>query len=798
MRRGRGIRDRQGRQRPIRSTLTVLLVIPVVSLIALWAYAASTTVGGAIAKRNSDTVNKDIGAPTQALFTQLTQERALSFVWQSVHGRMPRAGLDAQRKNTDAAVAAFRAAAATASGAETPTARAAVATLLGELGQLSTIRAAVDAGTRQPLTAFQDYNHVVESSFPFSLGALANPDASIPFFESSQGVGDEAEALEFVGREAALVGGALASGGRMSQAEHQLFVQAVDNQRFLQQIGSTAVYWQQSPNPYLQVFASPAYTNFKAMEDRIVATSPGARLPVSPLAWQSGLGSAVAAFTRAETAARVGVTRGSTHDGNVILLRLFLVGGAGLAAVVLSALLLLGFGNRITRELTGFQKAVRALADERLPAVVGRLRQGEDVDVDTEAPPLALRTRTREVTETADAFSAVQRTAVEAAVGQAQLRKGVSNVFRSLARRNQSLLQRQLKMLDEMERGTQDSEALAQLFRLDQLTTRMRRHAEGLIILSGAAAGRGWRQPVPVVEVLRGAIGEIEDYVRVDMVTDSRDLIPGAAVADVTHLLAELVENATLYSPPNTRVRVSAGRVANGYVVEIEDRGLGIPAEQLAVLNERLVRPPEFDLADSDQLGLFVVSRLAARHGIKISLRGSAYGGTAAIVLLPHNLVVAEEDPVGQAAAPAAVAALGRSAATPANRPSPRLELNAGATYAEPGSMRTQFPAWSERPDETTGPAQETASQDDRMPASADPHAGLPRRLRQASLAPQLRDAPPTATAGGQHEARSAEQVRSMISSIQQGWRSGRAAADRLDEDHPDGNPGSGHGEAGR
>ena len=772
-----------------------------VSLIALWAYAASTTVGGAIAKQNTNTVNKDIGAPTQALFTQLTQERALTFVWQSVHGLMPRTGLDAQRVHTDAAVAAFRTAAATASGAETPNARAAVGMMLGELGQLPRIRAAVDASTLQPLTAFQAYNNIVNASFPFSLGALANPDSSIPFFEQSEGVGDEAQALEFVGREAALMGGALATGGRMSEAEHQLFVQSVDDQRFLQQIGKTPLFWQQTPDPYLQVFASPAYINFKALEDRVVATSPGALIPVSPAAWQAGLGSAVAAFTQAETTSRLAVTKGATHAGNVTLLRLFLVGGAGLAAVIVSALLLLGFGNRIARELTGLRKAVRALADERLPAVVSRLREGEDVDVDAEAPPLALHTRTREVTETADAFSAVRRTAVEAAVGQAQLRKGVSNVFRSLARRNQSLLQRQLKMLDEMERGTHDPEALAQLFRLDQLTTRMRRQAEGLIILSGAAAGRGWRQPVPVVEVLRGAIGEIEDYVRVDMVTDSRDFIPGAAVADVTHLLAELIENATLYSPPNTRVRVSAGRVANGYVVEIEDRGLGIPAETLAVLNERLVRPPEFDLADSDQLGLFVVSRLAARHGIKISLRGSAYGGTAAIVLLPHRLVVAEEDAadlVGQDAAPAAIAGLSRAADTPASRRWPQLELNAGATFAEPGSVQTQLPAWSERPGETTVPVQEPVSRDDQMRPSADSHPDLPRRLRQASLAPQLRDSPPPASSGGQHEVRSAEQVRALISSIQQGWHSGRAAADRADGDIPDGNPGSGHGEAGR
>jgi hypothetical protein len=383
---------------------------------------------------------------------------------------------------------------------------------------------------------------------------------------------------------------------------------------------------------------------------------------------------------------------------------------------------------------------------------------------------------------------------VEAAVGQAQLRKGVSNVFRILARRNQSLLQRQLKMLDEMERGTHDPESLAQLFRLDQLTTRMRRQAEGLIILSGAAAGRGWRQPVPVVEVLRGAIGEIEDYVRVDMVTDSHDLIPGAAVADVTHLLAELIENAALYSPPQTRVKVSASRVANGYVVEIEDRGLGIPAETLAALNDRLAKPPEFDLADSDQLGLFVVSRLAARHGIKISLRGSAYGGTAAIVLMPHGLVVAEEEAAGHNAGPAAVAALGQATDGWATRRWPRQELDAGATSPPAGNLRTQLTVRAEQPDDTVVLNAETTSPNGQPPAMTGPDLGLPRRLRQASLAPQLRDAPPTASGGGRHEVRSAEEVRALISSIQQGWRSGRAAADEPDDDGPDAN----HGQAGR
>jgi signal transduction histidine kinase len=416
--------------------------------------------------------------------------------------------------------------------------------------------------------------------------------------------------------------------------------------------------------------------------------------------------------------ARLGTTKGAAHAGDVILLRLFLVGGAGLAAVLISALLLLGFGNRITRELTGFRTAVRALADERLPALVSRLRQGEDVDVAVEAPPLALRTRTREVTETAEAFSAVQRTAIEAAVGQAQLRKGVSNVFRSLARRNQSLLQRQLKMLDGMERATHDPEALAQSFRLDHLTTRMRRQAEGLIILSGSAPGRGWRQPVPVVEVLRGATGEIEDYVRVDLVTDSRDFIPGTAVADVTHLLAELIENAVLYSPPHTRVQVKASRVANGYVVEIEDRGLGIPAETLDVLNERLARPPEFDLADSDQLGLFVAGRLAARHEIKVSLRGSPYGGTSAIVLMPHRLVVADADSAPAIGQHATEPGPGREPAGEPPVTGPRLALGAEAASQEPGSVQTWLPA---------GPRRQARSRPTMRPVPAWPARAGPR-----------------------------------------------------------------------
>ena len=221
----------------------------------------------------------------------------------------------------------------------------------------------------------------------------------------------------------------------------------------------------------------------------------------------------------------------------------------------------------------------------------------------------------------------MQEAAVAAAVEQARLRKGVNQVFLNISMRNQSLLHRQLGMLDGMERRTSDPAALADLFRLDHLTTRMRRHAEGLIILSGSTPGRGWRDPVPVVDVLRAAIAEVEDYVRVDVVSESPDLVAGNAVNDVIHLVAELVENATVFSPPNTRIEVRADRVGTGLVAEIEDRGLGLLPGGARRHQPAARQPAEFDLANSEQLGLFVVSyagRQAPDQGLAppVRLRG--------------------------------------------------------------------------------------------------------------------------------------------------------------------------------
>lgn len=773
----------------------MLLVLPLISLTGLWAFAAVNTIGTVLAKYHSDAVSRDMGVQTEAILQNVATERADTFVFQNGSRQISKAALDAQRAKTNAAAAAFRAGITAASGDITASARPVINAILTQLNELPAIRSAADEGTLSPVEVFEAYDGVADSFFTLARSAEEDPSQSLPLIELGEGSGDESQAGELISREAAVVDGVLAAGDTMTSDEYQLFTQSVDEQRFLEQIGGSPQYWQQIPDPYAGVFTSLAFADFQALEDVIVSTPAGGSIPVNPATWQTSVQSVLTQFTNAGTAARLGTTRGQAHEGDVDLIRLIGVGAAGLVAVAISILLLLGFGRRIARELTKLRQEARALAEERLPSVVSRLRETADVDVDAEAPPLALRTKTREVTETAQAFSEVRHTAIEAAVSQARLRQGISNVFRSLARRNQSLLQRQLRMLDGMERATDDPEALDSLFRLDHLTTRMRRQAEGLIVLSGAAPSRGWREPVPVVEVLRGASGEVEDYQRVDLQVDARDLMHGAAVADVAHLLAELIENATQYSPPHTRVRVTATWVTNGYVFEVEDGGLGMPANTMAEINSHLAHPPEFDLADSDQLGLFVVSHLAARHGILVELRQSSFGGTLAIVLLPQQLVVSNDRGFSPATPEAGwFSAASVAGAPPAVSGEPRpsgAHNRATRGSAIVAALRLHgSPFAASPPAASPFEAPPSGGSKGVQPPAFPPHdattdQGLPRRSRQAHIAPQLRSAPDKG--GGQHRVRSADQARSLISSTQQGWRSGRLQAESENGDYEEG-----------
>ncbi|MBE3000005.1 nitrate- and nitrite sensing domain-containing protein [Nocardiopsis sp. HNM0947] len=316
-------------------------------------------------------------------------------------------------------------------------------------------------------------------------------------------------------------------------------------------------------------------------------------------------------------------------------------GSLGVAAVITVATLL---ARRSSRELTGQLLKLRDdsddLARKKLPELMGRLHRGERVDTKTALPEL--ERSDDEIGDVAEAFNTAQRAAVDEAVQQTELRHGVNRVFLNIAHRSQTLVHRQLRLLDKMEREQEDPEQLGQLFKLDHLATRSRRNAENLLILGGEAPGRTWHRPMPLIDVLRGAISESGDYTRVKRERIARVHLNGPAVADVIHLVAELVDNATMFSPPHTSVRLSSDDVPNGVTVEIEDRGLGMSDGELSAANSLLAEPPEFDvmrLNEKMRLGLFVVSHLAHRHGIKVHLRASPYGGVQAIVLLPQELI---------------------------------------------------------------------------------------------------------------------------------------------------------------
>src|SRR4029077_6146502 len=575
----------------------------------------------------------------RGLIIALPQERVQSYFWLNSGRTTPKTSMLTARHTLDQEIPAVRTALNAQLGRLSAPTRSALRTVVTELGQLGTTRAAIDSGAMSPTAAFGAYSTVIDHLFIYFDTSVQDRGASLA--GTSVGAADSGYAFEMTTREIALVGGALLDRGQMSETARTLFASSVANRRLLMN-ESLALMPPRLSAGYVSLENSPAYRQFQAMESQILA-STGPFVPVNAGTWQSASLAVVGAMEKTQLDTASQLTAISASQSDRLVTEAVLAGGLGLAAVAASVFLLVWFGRKVTRDLGGLNDSVREMATERLPRVVEQLRRGDDVDVAAESPPPGTSTL-QEVSRIAESFGTVQAAAVSAAVDQAKLRQGVNQVFLNISMRNQSLLHRQLGMLDSMERRTREPGALADLFRLDHLTTRMRRHAEGLIILSGAVPGRGWREPVPVVDILRAAVGEVEDYVRVDVTSESDDLVAGNAVSDVTHLIAELIENAAVFSPPNTRIEVRAERVGTGLVAEVEDRGLGLSLTELDDINARLASPAEFDLAHSEQLGLFVVSRLAARHAIKVSLRRSVYGGTTAVVLMPFGVVVRQEE----------------------------------------------------------------------------------------------------------------------------------------------------------
>ncbi|WP_345277803.1 sensor histidine kinase [Streptomyces gulbargensis] len=825
------------RPRTVRAKIVSLLMVPVVSLLALWGFATVTTAQDVAHLRRLQRADAEIREPVTAALTALQTERRAALHQAAAPTPARAADLKERIRHTDEAVDRLRldATHTVADTGHLPGDLAArVNGFVGSVEGLTRLRAAAVAGHARVDQVHTAYTDTVSAAFAVH-GALTGMQ------DARQGTQarvllELGRAGEMLAREDALLGAARLT-DRLPPEHLRAFAGAAETRRTLTASATTDLPAAER-GAWERFAAGGELAVLTRAEDRILAAAPDrpAARAVPPAEWDAAVTAVRGGLAAVESDARAAAAdRTDPFTGGALT-----TGGAavvlGLVAVASSLVISVRIGRGLVVELVGLRNTALGIARRELPAAMRRLRAGEEIDIRTEAPPGPVSPD--EIGQVHEALTTVHRAALEAAVERAELADGISGVFVNLARRSQVLVHRQLNLLDSMERRVDDPNELGDLFRLDHLTTRMRRHAESLIILSGAAPGRAWRMPVPLTDVVRAAVSEIEDYARVEVRRLPGTAITGGAVADLTHLLAELIENATQFSPPHTKVRVSGEPVGNGYALEIEDRGLGMGSESLAEANARIARSEALDLFDSDRLGLFVVSRLSARHDIRVHLRTSPYGGTTAVVLLPTDLlqsappegvdtpravgglVPGPEGPAGshagtrtdhggdekgdggtgqarraaqeEAEARRAEARrfaraqdppppTGTSGPTPPRtgpRPLPRPAPLPAPPAPEPASPRRARPTAPAGVTALRRPGASATAPDERPAApSAPTDAGteLPRRVRQASLVPQLRKTPAPAPASPATVAleRTPEQVRERMTAYHDGWRRG-------------------------
>ncbi len=761
----------------IRAKIISLLLVPLVTLVVMWGLATAVTLGPGLDLLDAQSNLDSIGRPVTALIGELQAERKLTVVYLA-SGRPDATALAAQRARTDAAAAHFRqlAGGQDAQDAATDLVRARVGTVLAQIDSLAATRESVDRGALDRTAAGQAYTAVADAGFLLSESLVRIADEDIS--RQARALVGLGRARDLLAREDVVLSGAYAAGS-LNAADLSEVVQLIGAQRFV--IADTVPALLDRDRDLWNVLASTGdFQRLTALENSVLAQGrAGAPVPVPATIWRgvyAEVANQAAQFTSSATDRLLAI---STPSNLAIFGNIALTGLLGLVTVVVTLYAMIRIARSLIKRLAGLRQAAQELAVDRLPGVVARLRRGELVDVAQEAP--ALPYGDDEIGQVGRAFNELQRTAVNSAVDEANLRQGLNEVFLNIARRSQTLLHRQLSILDRMERRVDDPTELEDLFRVDHLATRMRRHAEDLVILAGAAPGRGWRNPVPLVDVLRGAVSEVEDYARVSIRPMPELAIAGRAVGDLIHLLAELIENATSFSPPHTRVNVGGEVVAHGFAIEIEDRGLGMSPADLDAGNARLDQPPDFDPANSAQLGLFVVARLAARHGVKVQLRSSAYGGITAVALLPADLIVADHREVLALVPGANGTANGSLYREITTGQRPAIAAPRGPEVAPPRPGAGEAPVT-----DAYTPPRHARQEIIEAPASAGPDA-LPRRVRQTSLVPQLRDdvtdtiTADTATLSA--TARTPEQLRAMMSSFQSGMDRGRRDAEAIPGD---------------
>lgn len=731
----------------------------------------------------------------------LSQERRASILAVSNLAPENRVALARARQDMDGLLAQFKAISSQVADVMPPAAKASIGEFVAKIPQLVATRRAVDAGRISRLDVYRAYNEVADAMIA-AAGAIGKDSTGKEVALDRTMASDLMRASDWLDRANALAAGALAGGGLTVEELHEYNYLT---QGYRAELDALAPLLAEQQGQISTLRSSRAWQQLSAVETALVereyfararmalntktsksdsskvqsakAEPPQVDLPVLPVSFQDWQNAAHESATMLSSLGldTLGAQAAKVEDeqANAALVRSLIA--ALVTVLVIAAVLIVAIrlGNDLIRRLVRLRTETLELADEHLPQVVARLRVGEQIDIATEVP--ALDHGDDEIGQVAAAFNKAQQTAVAAAVQEAKTREGINAVFLNIARRSQTIVHHQLQVLDSAERAVDNPDQLQLLFQLDHSTTRERRNAENLIILGGGQLARQWRNSVSLVEIVRSAVAEAEQYTRVTIDRVPDVLVDGQAVADLIHLLAELVDNATSFSPPGSPIEVRGHPVGKGVVVEVEDQGLGIEAQRRETLNKMFRDPPDFGimaLLDDPRVGFFVVARLAHQHGIRVSLTESAYGGVRAGVVIPNALIsTPKRDSEGEP-----------NESDDTNRskiPASSLAVDEAVIHKNGSS---QSPSMTEKaqPSVARASVDETAPQ---QPRHTNDRPALPRRRPQEHLARQLQGEEVAAGGNGQIVEPDldfvARQAQNTLSAFQRGTERGRTNGDK-------------------
>jgi signal transduction histidine kinase len=625
---------RRGRAHSIRTRVLTIALVPCFVFLLAGVAGAGYLIYDAAKTRSYYNLASDTQDSALPLILSLQEERRLTLRRLASFGTF-QSDLIKQRAKTDAVAGKTSATLRDLADIAPDSVRRDIAEFSALMAKLPELRARVDGGQVGVSDSFAFYNKIIDQFIQGSQGlALFAPDADTSYQQLV--VAPLLTGADLMQRADALAAANVVGGGLTDIDFHTY--QGQVSAYHLQLDAAIPLANQGVQEQYAKLRESPAWQRLISVENALVQGKTD--IPVSEDLWRAAAADVSAALMRMLSTQNDATNAQAIDKVDNTLIRAIIAGLLVLALAVAVSIVALRLSRRLIDRLTRLRRESLELAEHKLPELVEKVRSGADVDVDDS---LKLLDHGRdEIGEVADAFNKAQQTAVSAAVQEAKTREGTNRVFLNIAHRSQVIVHRQLKVLDEAEREQEDPTQLEMLFQLDHLSTRARRNAENLIILGGGQPGRRWRNPVSLNELARGAAAETEHFSRVDIAKLPPRAVNGQVVGDLVHLLAELIDNATSFSPPESRVEVRGNIVGRGVVLEIEDQGLGIETARIEELNSMLANPPDFGimaLSAEPRLGLFVVARLAARHGISVSLRESAYGGTRAIVLVRAELL---------------------------------------------------------------------------------------------------------------------------------------------------------------